>query len=243
MLKDSVCYGTNYKIIQRYFGNCIISSMTNISYCTFYIARHGETKWNKDRLLLGQSDIELNKNGIQQARELAQSLQKIHFDAVYSSDLLRAKRTAEIVVLEKKLAVTTTEALRERFFGEFEGRKIPELIEEIKDLLKQFNELSEEEKHIYKFTSGWENDKELISRFLTFLRELAVAYLGKKVLVVCHDGIIRTLLWKMGEGTYKELDYDVLTIHNSAYIVAESDGVDFFLKDTFKVDGLPKYKG
>ena len=95
--------------------------------CILYIIRHGETEWNVKKLCQGQTDIPLNNKGEIQAGNLSKELSHIKFNAVYSSDLIRAKRTAEIVVLEKKLAVITTKALKERLFGRFEGKHLQEL--------------------------------------------------------------------------------------------------------------------
>src|SRR3989339_1397072 len=92
------------------------------NYCHLYLVRHGETEWNVQKIIQGHKDIPLNQKGEKQARRLAKKLVKIKFGVVFSSDLLRAKRTAEIVVLEKKIAVKTTKTLRERHFGRFEGK-------------------------------------------------------------------------------------------------------------------------
>lgn len=62
-----------------------------------YIFRHGETDWNKERRFQGHTDIPLNQNGRQQASELALKIRKINPELILTSDLLRAKQTAEIV--------------------------------------------------------------------------------------------------------------------------------------------------
>lgn len=89
---------------------------------TFYIVRHGETDWNVRGILQGQTDTELNEAGLKQSEELAEYLRELKFDAVFSSDLSRARKTSEAVALQKKLVVTTSKALRERSFGKYEGK-------------------------------------------------------------------------------------------------------------------------
>ena len=69
----------------------------------------------------------LLKGGKDHAKNLAKELLDVHFDAVFSSDLTRTRQTAEILALERKLAVETTELLRERTFGKLEGKATSEL--------------------------------------------------------------------------------------------------------------------
>src|SRR3990172_8408752 len=93
----------------------------NNNYTTIYIVRHGETEWNIKGVMQGHSDSPLTKTGEKQAHQIAEELKEIHFDEIFSSDALRAKRTAEIIALERKMAVQAKTALRERNYGEFEG--------------------------------------------------------------------------------------------------------------------------
>ena len=60
---------------------------------TIYIVRHGETKWNVKQLMQGHKDSPLTEKGIEQAEEIKKELKNIHFYRIFSSDLLRAKRT------------------------------------------------------------------------------------------------------------------------------------------------------
>ena len=92
--------------------------------CTIYIIRHGETEWNVKKIMQGQKNSLLTTKGIQQAKQAAKQLKQIKFAAIFSSDLLRAKRTAQIIALEHKLIVKTRKILRERYYGKFEGKKI-----------------------------------------------------------------------------------------------------------------------
>jgi broad specificity phosphatase PhoE len=73
------------------------------NYSTIYLTRHGETEWNEKKIIQGHSDIPLNKKGIKQANLLGMELKNIHFDAVFSSDLVRAKKSAEIMIKGKNL--------------------------------------------------------------------------------------------------------------------------------------------
>ena len=194
-------------------------------YCTIYLTRHGETEWNEKKLIQGIKDIPLNKKGEKQAIVLGKKLKNIKFDAIFSSDLIRAKKTAEIILLEKKLAVQMTKALRERYFGKYQGQSFEEeKNKNIRDLINKLKSAPQSSKNEV------ESDEAIIGRLFTFLREVAVAYQGKIVLVVTHGGPIKTLLIHLGWGTYE--NFSEGGIDNLAYIVIESDGVDFFIKET-----------
>lgn len=187
------------------------------NYCTIYLVRHGETEWNNKKLIQGHSDIPLNVKGELQSKQLGEKLKDVHFEAVFSSDLIRAKRTAEIIILEKKLAVITTNALRERMFGRFEGKHIDKL-------RKTFGELLLIEKQDFEV----ESDDQILLRLNPFLREVAVAYQGKSVLVVSHGGLIRAFLDHIG---FKMPKYSEKPMKNAGYLIIESDGVEFDIKE------------
>lgn len=192
------------------------------SYCSLYIVRHGQTDWNARGLLQGETDIPLNKEGIKQAKILGKSLQKIKFDAIFSSDLVRAKKTAEIIAMERKMAVATTKLLRERRYGKFEGQ--PYQLR--RQFHKDWEKLSKQARIRLRPDQESETDEEAVSRLITFLREVAALYLGKTVLIVTHGGLMRALLNHLSDKTYL-----TGSVSNSAYIKLESDGVDFFIKD------------
>lgn len=81
---------------------------------------------------------------------------------------------------------------------------------------------------------GRETDDEVISRFLTTLREIAIAYAGKKVLIIGHVSIMKTLLIHLGITTYKGLGGK--KFENTGYIKLKTDGVDFFVEELSGID-------
>jgi len=192
--------------------------------CTIYIVRHGETAWNKKHIVQGQSDIPLNEKGIIQSKELGKKLKNISFAAAFSSDLIRAKRTAEIILLEKKLAVITTKALRERLFGRFEGKHLDELKKALGELM-----IVSKEKQKKLFLDDVENDEQIVARLIPFIREVSVAYQGKNILMVTHGGLLRAFLAHLGF-KIKETS-GVNPLKNTGYFVLESDGVEFLIKE------------
>lgn len=200
----------------------------NTNPTTFYIFRHGETIWNIEGRMQGHGDSPLTEEGVAQAQRLGQELADIHFDHVLSSDLLRAKRTAELITLEKKLAVNTTHLLRERTLGAYEGARRDEFQKSNEALIQQYEKLSHDKKWKFKYADDMESNEELIGRLIPLLRETAVTYPGKTILIVTHGGVLRVLLRHLGQGTSERPG----TIKNTAYIKLLSDGVEFEVTQT-----------
>lgn len=202
------------------------------NFCTLYLVRHGETEWNVKHIIMGQKDSPLTELGLKQANETAQELKNIKFDAIISSDSLRAKRTAEIIKLDRDIEIMTSHLLRERFYGRFEGMATADYKQETKELFEKIQALSEAEKMATKFSPEMESDEELAIRFIAKLREIAVAAPGKTILVVTHGGPIRTFLWKTGYVTRQIFPGGFA---NAGYVKLISDGVDFIIQ---KVNGI-----
>ncbi len=132
-----------------------------------YLARHGETVDNVNKIMQGQTQGQLNENGINQARQLAEELKGKHFDAFVASDLKRSVDTCRIVAEPHHAEVRTTPLLRERDWGSFTGRYIPDLKDEVwPDDIEPLDAL-----------------KERSRKFLEFIRR---EYPGKTVLAVGH---------------------------------------------------------
>lgn len=197
------------------------------NHAIFYIVRHGETEWNVKKILQGQGDSPLTSVGKKQIADLAKEISLIHFDHIYSSDLMRAQQTAEILNIERKLAINTTHLLRERAFGKYEGKTREKFQEGNRNLIEKFEKLSKDQKWKFKYADDMESNEELITRLLIFLRETAVAYPGKTILVVTHGGALRVLLAHLGY----ELTKSKGLIGNGAYIKLLSDGTDFEVKE------------
>lgn len=213
--------------------------MKNIPLTTFYLVRHGESVSNATNFVGGHADVPLTSRGEEQVRKRAQELKNIHFDAAISSDLIRAQRTAQIIAAEHQLEVTTTKILRERSYGRLEGKKdSQEEQEKINTLLEEYKKMTYEKRKTYKVVEDMENDTELITRILTFLRELAVAYPGKTILVGSHGNILRVLLPHFGIVDPKSAT--PIKPKNTGYIVLQTDGTDFTIKEIHDIEILPE---
>jgi probable phosphoglycerate mutase len=138
---------------------------------TLYLVRHGETYDNERQIMQGQTPGELNTTGIRQAETLSQQLADAPFDAIVASDLWRSIQTARIVAEPHGMEVVTTPLLRERDWGSFTGRFIPDL-QDIKPWPDDIESL--------------QAMKDRAGQFLDFIRQ---SYPNQTVLAVGH-GII-----------------------------------------------------
>lgn len=202
-------------------------------YCTLYLVRHGETEWNVIKRVQGHTDSPLTERGVNQAQQLCELLASVHFAVIFSSDLLRAHRTAEILNIERNLALTTSHLLRERHYqGDYEGKPEEEYLRDERALIAQLKRATEEEIRRLN-VGGAESDEEIIGRVATILREIAVGYPGKNVLVVTHGGAIRTLLIHLGWTQRKMLPKG--SFSHCGYVKLLCDGIDFFVEDVVGV--------
>jgi broad specificity phosphatase PhoE len=197
---------------------------------TIYILRHGESEANINKQIGLIPKASLTIEGRNQVKKAAQNFVNVHFDFIFSSDFVRAHQTAEIIASEKKLIVQTTKALRERSYGRLNGKTFDEIRKELKGIYEKYEKLSEREKFTTKLVEDMETTQSALERTLIYLRELGVGYPGKTLLLVTHVSLMRALLIHLGFCDYEEITSK--NIANAAYFKIETDGVDFFLKET-----------
>ena len=149
-----------------------------------YVTRHGQTDYNKKRMMQGRSDIPLNETGIRQARDRRKSLGDIKFDAVYASPLSRAVQTAEIIGNVTRDEIITDERIIEANFGKYE------LMGYYSTGLPMMAYWSFPE--IFPAPEGVETIRQRRERTSSFLKELEEKDY-ETVLVACHGGIIRPI--------------------------------------------------
>lgn len=141
------------------------------------LIRHGITDWNVQRRAQGQTDIPLNETGREQAYALANRLKGEEWDFIYSSDLSRAKETADIVANALGLTVHTDQRLREMYCGEIEGTSL-------EDRIAKWGVDWE------SLSLGIEDDESITERGISFASYLIEKYQDKRVLVVSHGALV-----------------------------------------------------
>ncbi len=185
------------------------------------LVRHGESEMNRDGLFFGWLDPELTEKGKEQAHKAKNIIEKFKYDEIYSSDLLRARKTAEIINYQG-LPLNVCEELREINFGIFEGLTYEEISRKYPVEVKLWEEKWQE----YDYEHG-ENVTQLQKRAVDFLNKLDKE--KKDIVVVTHWGVINCIL--------------------SYYITGGLDGYWKFALNTGGVsvlefrDGFPVLKG
>ena len=160
----------------------------------FIFVRHGETEANIAGVLQGQLDTPLTDNGIAQAQAVGKALRHEVINAVYGSDLMRVKQTAEKIVSlhDGVIPVTYVPQLREWKCGEAEGLEIKVLKERYPEAFSGFSR----EKGLFRFPGG-ESRIEFQQRIDAFLDEIALKHRGERVLLISHGGTSHRVFHKI----------------------------------------------
>ena len=186
-----------------------------------YFVRHGETIWNKEKKIQGQSDIPLNEYGKELGMITAEALKDIPFDIVYSSPLIRAKETAEILVKNRNLVIHTDNRLVEMSFGEGEGESLPEIHAHPEMKLHNFIHNPGE----YTPPAGGETFEELYDRCKNFMEEIIIPAEKKynTMLIVGHGALIRGFIHNINNRPSS--DFWIVTHKNCSVTIADcTDG-------------------
>lgn len=157
---------------------------------TIFLARHGETEWNRLRRMQGWIDIPLSESGRAQAQLLATSLRDIQFDAIYCSALQRSRQTAEVVARGK--GVTFMPELNERGLGKYEGET---LNHDDVDFLAEFRRRCTDPDDSLDGGESYNTHRDRIQHAVALIRR---QHANGRVLIIGHGGtnqlILQTLL-------------------------------------------------
>jgi len=157
--------------------------------------RHGETAWNVDTRLQGHLDIALNDRGLWQAGRVADALAGEPVAAVYSSDLARAWQTAQAIAGRHGLAVQPEPRLRERAFGQFEGRTFPDIERELPEQAERWRRRDPE----FAPPGGGESLLQFRARVTAAVAQLASRHPDELLVLVAHGGVM-DLLYRAATG-------------------------------------------
>jgi len=150
--------------------------------------RHGETAWNVDTRIQGHLDIPLNDTGLWQARRLGAALADEPVAAIYTSDLQRARTTAQAVADTTGAPLTLETGLRERGFGHFEGRTFVEIEAELPDEARRWRQREPD-----YAPAGGESLTTVRTRIAQTVHRLAARHTGEQMVLVAHGGVLDAL--------------------------------------------------
>ena len=203
-----------------------------MSNCTIYIVRHGQSVNNRDDVLSGHVDTDLTAEGKTQAKVLARKLSHIKFDEIYTSDLQRAIKTAELISGRRIIKDHQLTQLRERSFGQMEGT--PAKHWRAMHKAEHYQKMPDDKRWTHKHRPDIESDHEVSVRYIKALQDLAKQHPGETLLIVAHGGALRALLIKLGYATLSDLPPGAM--QNTSYAKLIYDGHELNVEETFGID-------
>lgn len=154
-----------------------------------FLARHGQTDWNVEGRYQGHADVPLNALGLQQAHLLAQKLDGERFDAIFCSDLQRARVTAEVVARHLGLPLRVDARLREIDQGDWEGH----LVREIERLYAENWQVNPADPESFGAPNG-ETIGQVALRMVSVANEAAAQFPSGRALLISHGLAVATLI-------------------------------------------------
>ncbi len=199
-----------------------------------WLVRHGQTNWNAERRIQGHTPTELNAVGWRQAEMLAQWFASRRFSAIWSSDLPRALQTAEAIAANQNCPITTTQQLRERNLGVFEGKTW----DEVRAMRADLTNSATNNGDLADWTGvpGVESDLQLWTRTRSVLDTMSGAFPGQDVLAVTHGGVLKHVLWHvlgLPAGTPRRFG-----LSNGLTAVLEKRGGNYYLLSLLDIEML-----
>lgn len=160
----------------------------------FALLRHAKTEWNLKKRIQGQTDSPLTGEGENQAREWGRILKRLEWDLIITSDTGRARETASLINLSLDVQVIHDSRLREQDWGLWTGKTLTQVKKEEPRLLE------EQERSGWKFTPpGGEIREDVLKRSISALSDANNKWRGEKILVVTHEGVIKSIISHLRE--------------------------------------------
>ena len=186
----------------------------------FYIFRHGETDWNRERRCQGHTNTPLNENGLRQAELLAQKMLDFPLEIVVSSDLSRALKTGTAVATKKSIPLIIDPRLREVSYGQAEGLLYEEAIESYgAHLWQRFQTFNKENDHIC--FPGGETRLKARERFHAVLVELIETTTHQHIGISTHGGALRNILHSFLPDNFNQLPIPNCVVYKCEFFSAE----------------------
>ncbi|WP_343584897.1 histidine phosphatase family protein [Herbaspirillum sp.] len=173
------------------------------------LIRHGETDWNIDKRLQGHIDIPLNEAGRRQVRALGEALADEGIDAVFASDLQRARATAQAVADAAGLPVGIDAGLRERCYGAFEGLRHPDIEEKYPEAYRVWKAREPDARYPAGEREA-ETMREFYQRSVDAVQRIVAGGKYRKVAIVTHGGVLECIHhWASGTEFVQPRTFDI----------------------------------
>lgn len=174
------------------------------------LVRHGQTEWNDGARFQGHLDSPLTRTGVMQAESIGLRIAREKLNAIYSSDLGRARQTADLIAAAVRLPVHLDERLRERSLGIFQGLTRDEVAAKYPEEMKRY--YTRDPHHV---VPGGQSAMQHFELGLACLEEIAARHRGENVTVVTHGGLVQGMFRHVtGLGLEAPRRFG---IHNAAY--------------------------
>ena len=182
---------------------------------TFGLLRHGETEWNKVKRIQGSSNSPLSPRGKELTQNWVETLKPYRWDRIIASDLGRVQETVEILNKSLKLPVLFDKNLQEQNWGDWEGLTIAYIKEHFPEELERRTQKG------WGFSApGGETRQQVVARVFETMASCAARWPGDRILLVCHQGVIKCLLYKL---TGREFIVDDTLIHKNRLHLIDYD--------------------
>ncbi len=203
------------------------------------LLRHGETDWNRELRFQGQVDVPLNATGHAQALRLAQRLVTEPIHHLVSSDLTRARQTADPLAQQASIhrgtGMVVDAALREQAFGRIDGMRVEDIKRDHADVWAGWTQFQSD----YVVPEG-ESTRQFHARVMAALWQLAASHPGQTLAVVTHGGVL-DMVFRTARGLGLEGPRQSTIPNAGISRVRMADGVVELLQwaDTAHLDGMP----
>ncbi len=189
-----------------------------MDYTLFGLLRHGKTEWNEEGRIQGSGDSPLTTEGVEEIEQWGQFLLNFKWDRIISSPLGRTRQTSEIINNHLNIPLEFHNGLREQHWGDWEGvtKKI------IHD--EHTVELNRQVSLGWNFRPpNGESRKEVLSRVQESLLTIAKKYPTEKILIICHQGVIRSTVYHLSDRQFLPEEPKILS-KRTLHLIAANKG-------------------
>ncbi len=185
----------------------------------FGLIRHAQTVWNREKRIQGHSDSPLTSDGKNQALLWGQVLKQFSWNRLLASDMVRASETAKIINRALNISLTTDVRLREQNWGQWTGKTISQLQTDARQ------ELHEQVGAGWAFRPpGGEDRRSVLERSRQALLEAAEKWPGDTILVVTHEGVVKSLIYHLCGRKYLPGEPAIIKPYQMHWLAIDADG-------------------